>query len=271
MSVPPIPPPLESLGSRPFSFYPAILNVEHNEWLFRRATWSEVLVLNTKSQVEIWVPRRFLGDLSRVDEPVMILGLRKELEYKAGSVWPSERRVIEMPRAVNDSTPRGTAPEPPGAPPRIVDIRMSTGAESRSVRLIVGVMVAGIVGCVLAVSLFREGPDSRRITYQPVLQSDLGLTGQDDFFAVTRKLGPPGEDRWLSETGEMQYRILRYPNRGLHVILMGSERNRALYIGALDDGYRPVDSVPLVRGGNSLALLRNRAEQLRNAEKRPRQ
>src|SRR5437588_824975 len=44
MSIRPIPPPLEHLGARPFSLYPAILNIEHNEWLFRKATWSEILV-----------------------------------------------------------------------------------------------------------------------------------------------------------------------------------------------------------------------------------
>ena len=41
MSLPPSPTPLEHLGNRPFSFYPAILNVEHNEWFFRRTTRSE--------------------------------------------------------------------------------------------------------------------------------------------------------------------------------------------------------------------------------------
>src|SRR6266404_8988564 len=100
MSVQPIPPPLEHLGQRPFSFYPPILNIEHNEWIFRRATWSEILVSNTKTSAEVWVSRRYLGDISRVEEPVMILGLNKELEYKTGQLWPAQRRVIEIPRAV---------------------------------------------------------------------------------------------------------------------------------------------------------------------------
>ena len=62
MAVPPAPPPLEQLGPRPFSFYPAIGNIDHNEWLYERATWSEVQVRNTKSGQEIWVPRRLLGE-----------------------------------------------------------------------------------------------------------------------------------------------------------------------------------------------------------------
>lgn len=77
-----MPPPLDQIGQRPFSFYPAILGIEHNEWLLRRATWSELLVYNTKTEQELWVPRRFLGEISSIDEPVMIVGLLKELEYK---------------------------------------------------------------------------------------------------------------------------------------------------------------------------------------------
>ena len=103
MAVPPIPPPLAQLGGRPFSFYPAILNAGHNEWIYRSATWSEVLVRNTKTNEEVSVPRRYLGEISRVDAPVMIVGLLAELEYRSGVVWPAERRVIEMPRAVNDA------------------------------------------------------------------------------------------------------------------------------------------------------------------------
>src|SRR6187551_210378 len=54
-----LPPPYDQLGHRPFSFYPAIVNIEHNEWRLRKATWSEFLVLNTKTAEEIWIPRRF--------------------------------------------------------------------------------------------------------------------------------------------------------------------------------------------------------------------
>ena len=61
MAVPPVPPPIEQLGPRPFSFFPSILNIEHNEWIYRQATWSEVLVENAKTHAEVWVPRRFIG------------------------------------------------------------------------------------------------------------------------------------------------------------------------------------------------------------------
>src|ERR1051325_2914507 len=113
MAVPPIPPSMEHLATRPFSFYPPILGIEHNEWLFRKATWSEILVVNCKTGAEIWIPRRFLGEISRTEAPVVIVGLTRELEYKAGAVWPYQRRVIEMPVAVGGFTAQ---PPPPAAP-----------------------------------------------------------------------------------------------------------------------------------------------------------
>ena len=255
MSVQPIPPPIEHLGQRPFSFYPPILNTEHNEWIFRRATWSEILVCNTKTSNEIWVPRRLLGEISRIEEPVMIMGLLKELEYKSGQVWPLERRVIEIPRAVNEGfRPLAQASISP-AP--VVGIRLESGTESRIGKLIGVVLVVGILSCFLLVSFFRSGRDGSRITYTPVMQTSLGLTGADDYFAVVRKMGSPASDHWKSETGEMQYRILAYPDQGVSVILMGAERKKALYVGALDRNWHPVDSVALPGGGSTASMLKS--------------
>ena len=31
-----------------------------------------------------------------MNDPVVIVGLNRELEYKAGTVWPYQRRVIEI-------------------------------------------------------------------------------------------------------------------------------------------------------------------------------
>src|SRR6476646_10474011 len=155
MSVQPIPPPLEHLGQRPFSFYPPILNTDHNEWVFR----------------------------SPIQEPL-----------------PS--------------------------PAPVVGIRLESGAESRIGRLVIAVLVIGVLACFLLVNFFRSGRDGSRITYAPVVQTSLGLTGRDDYFAVVRKLGNPASDHWKSETGEMQYRILSYPGQGISVILMGAERDK---------------------------------------------
>ena len=85
---------LEQLTGRSFSFYPPIVGVEHNEWLYLRATWSEVLVVNAKSKSEVWVPRRYVGEISKIEEPVMIVGLNKELEFKAGQLWQIGRAHV---------------------------------------------------------------------------------------------------------------------------------------------------------------------------------
>ena len=256
MSVPPAPPPLEQLGQRPFSFYPAILNVVHNEWVYRKANWSEVLVQNTRTSEEIWVPRRFLGAVSRVDEPVMIVGLAKELEYKGGTLWPAERRVIEMPRAVNEG-PRPSAPEKPiPRPAPVVGIKLENGAESRIGRLVLGGIALSIVGCVLVVSFYRGGVLGNKIVYAPVMQAELRLSASDDYFAVVRMLGQPAQDRWQSAEGEMQYRLLDFPQLGCYVILMGRDRREVRYIGAMDRKWVPVHTVPMPGRTDSASLLR---------------
>jgi hypothetical protein len=256
MSGPSIPPPFEPLAHRPFSFYPPILNIQHNEWRFRRATWSEILVVNTKTGEELWISRRFVGEVSQIDEPVMLLGLTKELEYKAGQVLPHVRRVIEIPRAVNDSIPVRTEPAPQTAP--VVGIRLESGTESRIGKLILAVVAIGIFGCVLLISFFRAGRDGSRIAYSPILQSELPLTAADDYYAVVRSLGKPASDQWRSEEGEMQFRVLRYPDRGIAAILMGTERSKETYIGSLDlKTWRPVHSVSLPGSKNTRSMLQS--------------
>ena len=63
----PIVPTIDELGERRFSFYPAILNVEHNEWVVRELKWSEILVGNCKSGDEVWVPRRYVGEVASTE------------------------------------------------------------------------------------------------------------------------------------------------------------------------------------------------------------
>jgi hypothetical protein len=253
-----VPPPLEQLGRRPFSFYPPILNIVHNEWLYQKANWSEVLVRNTKSLEEIWVPRRFVGEVSRVDEPIMIVGLLKELEYKEGSLWPAERRVIEMPRAVNERR-RLYAPDPaPHRPAPVIGIRIESNHGTRVGRVALAGVALGIVGCVLAVSLYRGGVLGNRVMYAPVMQSDLGLGPLDDYESVVRLLGPPVEDRKRGN-----YRVLGYPRQGYYVILMGRDGSEPRYIGVLDRRWRPVHTVDLPGFGNSVSLLRGAVAVLR--------
>jgi hypothetical protein len=255
MSVPPVPPPLEQLGHRPFSFYPAILNIQHNEWIYRRATWSEVLVQNKKTHEELSIPRAYLGEISLVDEPVMIVGLLKELEYKAGAVWPAQRRVIEMPLAVNEARPRFFQP-PPSGPAPVVGIRIESAERSKIGRFLIAGVALGIAGCVLAVSLYRGGIIGSRVFYTPALQSDFGLNAWDDYQSVVRTLGLPAEDRWLSGSERQRFRVLWYPQRGFYVVLIDSDGDTR-YIGALNRNWRPIHAVELPGRGNSVSLLRS--------------
>ena len=246
MPAEPLLPQLEDLGERAFSFYPPILNVEHNEWKFLRATWSEILVHNTKSESEVWVPRRFVGEISRIDEPVMIVGLKKELEYKAGQIVPHERRVLTMP-GIPQQIPRSengpvVAPKGHGS---------STKSEPRLVFVIIGVLLFGIAATYVLVSYFRGG----RYEYKAIEQQDLGLTAQSDYFDVVNKLGKPAVDHWKSDSGERQIRALEYPDRNLTIILMGVDRNKELYIGAMNKDWRPVHYIRHAGGGDTRALL----------------
>src|ERR1039458_5842312 len=153
MASPPIPPQLDHLITRPFSFYPPIIGVEHNEWLYRKASWSEILVVNCKSGAEIWLSRRYIGEVSRVDDPVLIVGLKYELEYKGGMVVPFQRRGIEMPVAVGGKAASAKERPEPGL---IVGIRMASAQDKRIFKLIGAAVTVALLLYVLAVSLSRQ-------------------------------------------------------------------------------------------------------------------
>jgi hypothetical protein len=242
MSSPVIPPPIETLRHRPFSFYPAILNIEHNKWQYRKATWSDVLVVNVRTGLEIWIPRHFLGEISRIEDPVVIVGLLKELEYKEGAVWPYQRRVIEMPVAVGARTPP-RSPAPRTGPAPVVGIRLETKTESHIFRVVGGALVLGLVAAYVAVNFYRESALRPHISYTAKDKSFHDLTAHDTYDAVVRKLGAPASDRWRQEAGGLRYHALWYPARTGTVILMGPVGQEATYIGTLDTNWNPVHSV----------------------------
>lgn len=256
MAIPPIPPQLEHLGNRKFSFYPPIINVERNEWTYHQATWSEILVTNVHTGQEVWVPRRFLGEVSRVEDPVLIVGLNKELEYSAGAVWPHRRRVIEMPVAVNDRPAPVPNPAPTKGPAPVIGIKLES-TEARTGKMVVGVLTVGVVGCLALATVARQGSFRQRVVYTAHDQSYFELSRDDDYFAVVRKLGEPASDRWSSQTGAVQYRVLRYPSRGYTVVLFGADRANLRYIGTVDAQCNPIHGVSYADGSTSEAMLRN--------------
>jgi hypothetical protein len=182
-----IPTPFDQIGRRRFSFYPAIVGIEHNEWTLRRIASSEVQVANTKTTEEIWIPRRFLGEVSAIEDPFVIAGLVKELEYKAGAVLPYRRRVIQMPRAVNGFAASVGMEPPPAAMPRhqeisgpaeVIAIRVEAGPSSRAGKRLLTWIVAGILACITAAEALivfgghRKGGRDLQKQFQPRMNAN---------------------------------------------------------------------------------------------------
>lgn len=245
----------QELGGRPFAFFPPIRNVEYNEWRYLQATWSEILVSNPKAGIDVWIPRRHFGAVSSVDEPIPIVGLTKELEFRAGSVLPVRTKVLEMPGDVlgprRAETAGGGASSPPGK-----NAGRGPRNEGNVVRLIGIVLALALTTVFVAVTVYRGGGLFRGQGLQSTRDQEyLTLSGQDDYAAVVRRLGKPAADRWNTRSKEVVFRALEYPDRGYSVILFGADRNAARYIGTMDRNWRPIHSVSS-RGTDYSAMLR---------------
>jgi len=232
---------LSELRHGRFSFYPAIVGVEHNEWILRRANWTDVVVANAKTSEEICIPRRFVGEISSIEAPFRIVGLVKELEYREGIVLPHRRIVLEMPRAVNEfsrtSLRRALYPQPAG----VVAIRAETGADSRFWRVLRGSVAAGILICLGVIIVVRDAHLGTRFGWTSTPPRLPALSDQDDFASVIKKLGTPASDRWLV-SGSGGYRRLWYPRKGVTLILTGASRESARYAATLNRDEQIVQS-----------------------------
>jgi len=251
MSIAPLPTPLQHLGGRRFSFYPPIRNLEPNEWLYRRATWSECVVVNTRSGEEVWVPRAFLGEVSRMDEAVMIVGLNRELEWQSGVLIPRQRAVIEFPVAVNDgglAAPRSRRLAP------VINIRLEPKPETRAWKWIAAAAVLGAVACTIFVDVTRQAQFHQRTDLFRGYRSYLQLGPNDDYASTVRKLGLPAS-AGSQQTGNRVFRSLAYPARRYSVILMGLKPDDLHYVGTLDPQGRVLDAVRFADGSSAHGLL----------------
>jgi hypothetical protein len=222
MPIAPLPTPLQHLGGRRFSFYPPIRNIEHNEWVYRRATWSECVVANMQSGEELCIPRMFIGEVSSIEEPVVIVGLSRELEWNAGAVIPHRRHGIELPVAVNEGRP---APSRPARLAPVINIRLEPRRDTRAAKWIGVALVVGVAVFTIVADIARQ---SQRGWQQ--------LSGHDDYVSVIRKLGRPAEDHSRDLAGDT-YRVLGYTPWHFSVILMDSR-----YVGTLDGRGRVLDA-----------------------------
>ena len=246
----------EALQGRRFAFFPAIRNVEHNEWTLEQESWSEILAKNTLTGEEIWVPRNHLGELSSSDKPVMIVGLRRELQYRNGQVAPYRKAVVEIPSAPQPRPSSEAEPEPPPLRESSTD-STTFSLIGRAILIALGVLFVGVFFAFEGVRnpiarLFQPDTTTRD-------QSYLSLTGQDDYYEVAAKRGVPARDEWITpEEAELQFRVLFYPDRRYAVVLMGGTRGDARYIGAVHEPHRRIlDAARMSGGGDASAMMRN--------------
>jgi len=256
MSIAPLPTPLQELGGRRFSFYPAIRNIGPNEWLYRRATWSECVVANAQSGEEIFIPRIFLGDVSGFDEPVMLVRLNRELELRNGAIYPRERKVIQFPLEYALAVTNSVTPARPHAPAPVVNIRLEPRPESRSRKWMGVAAILSAVALTVGTGIVRQAQTTRpRWDAYRGYRSFLQLGATDDYGSTLRKLGSPEAERSIEVQGRV-VRSLNYPARRYSVVLMGSTQQSAHYIGTLDSRGHILDMVRLSDGSLPETFLR---------------
>lgn len=253
--------PYEALSGRRFAFYPAIRGIEHNEWTLEGETWSEILAKNVETGQEIWIPRNHLGEVSSSDSPVLIVGLKRELIYKAGSIVIFRSPLVEMPGKPAPRPPAANATEP--EPPPVRD----SSTEARTFSLIAKALAIGLFAAFL-ITLFLAG--GLRNPLASWFQADvstadqryLSLTSQDDYHNVVAKMGKPEREEWITkDDADLQFQALFYPSRRYMLILMGGERGNQRYIGALHDPERKIlDAARLSAGGDASAMMKNLPE-----------
>lgn len=260
-----MPPPLDGIGRRRFAFYPSIWNLEPNEWMLSSATWVDAQVVNARTGQQVTVPRRYIGAVSETDDPILIVGLTKELEYREDALWPRVRRVIEMPLAVNESRPfRISEPRPDGPAP-VVGIRLETRDESRASKLITTAGIGAVVVSLLVVGVFSTGLIDGRPGAHPAWQTTRVFTERDDYASITHKLGSPVTDRLLSMSDGSRFRALGYPAQHMVVILMETrQHNEARYLGTMNTSGRVLYTIPRNQGLNPEDLLASLPASLRH-------
>jgi hypothetical protein len=153
MSAPLVPSPLDYIGLRRFAFYPPIKNFEPNEWLLGTGSWTDVQVVNSSTGSEMWIPRQYIGAVSESNEPLLVVGLTKELEYRAGNLEPRVKCVIEMPQTTSKFPKRRFKKKRRRAGPApVIGIRVEDCADSSN-KALAALGIALIISLVAALIL----------------------------------------------------------------------------------------------------------------------
>ena len=139
-----------------FSFYPAIVGVHHNEWILRRATWTEILVANAKTSEEICIPRRFVGEVSSIEAPYPHRGAGEGARVprrRGSSASPHRDRNAARGERFQPVEPAARALS---APAGVVAIRAEPDSESRFWRVLRGSVAAGFLACLAVIFVVRD-------------------------------------------------------------------------------------------------------------------
>jgi hypothetical protein len=225
-----VPVPMPELAREPFAFQPAIVGVAHNEWILRRSSWTELVVVNTKTSEEISVARRFLADITDA-EMGQVARLTEPLEYCRGLVLPVRRGVIMMPEVKRG---RARSRKEARRQAAVLDIRVEAKRESLAWRALRGTVALGFLACLAAVVLIPRLGFSR----------PSPLEAGDDYYSVVNKLGRPATDRWIEDPAGGGHRRLTYPRRKITVVLQGETRETARYAAAAGRDAAPSSAVP---------------------------
>ncbi len=201
------------------------------------------------------MPRALLGAISGVDEPVMTVRLSKAMEYRDGALRPVVRRVIEMPAALETPFMTDIRPARTG-PAQVVGIRTGEARDGKAARFLFAGTAGAMLAGALLVGLYRGEMIGSRLDYVAIPRAGLGLTNKDGYTAVVQTLGNPAAIRWKRGANGVGFVALAYPGKGFSVILMGTRRDSARYIGAIDNNARPLDAVDFPGNGNSYWILR---------------
>jgi hypothetical protein len=252
MAPTPLEQPFDHMAARSFSFFPPIVGIEHNEWLLRQVNWSEVLVVNKATDQELWIPRRYFGEVSMIDDPVLIVGLTREVEYHGGMLRPFKQRLIKMPSgpATRSESTGGTDRAAASSMMRV----RSESSDKRAFKLIGMALGCALLLWVLGAAALRVGFISQRIVITTRDQTFQTLNSRDDRYEIVKKIGQPGFDRFKA-VGTIQFEALSYPDRKYTVILAGQDTRTLAYIGTVDDNWKPVHFVNFRTGGTTESLL----------------
>ncbi len=130
-------------------------------------------------------------------------------------------------------------------PAPVINIRLETKPESRTMKWLGVAAVLSAVACTIVAGVSRQsslhlGSASKPGDVYRGYRAFLQLGPEDNYVSTIRKLGLPARTSTAEASGNA-YRALAYPSRHYSVILMGASQDQARYVGTVDQYGRVLD------------------------------